>query len=50
MAEQRAGRLRSELEYADIEEIIAGGMHEYLDGVQTRLNGVGAAIHETFFR
>jgi uncharacterized alpha-E superfamily protein len=49
LAEQRLGRLRSEFDYARIEEIIAGGLHEFLDTFQARLNRVGEAIHETFF-
>ena len=32
-----------------IEEIIAGGIHEFIDGFQTRLNLVGEAIYEAFF-
>ncbi len=49
MAEQRLGRLRAELDYGNIEEIIAGGIHEFIDGFQTQLNLVGEAIYETFF-
>ena len=48
-AEQRLGRLRSELDYGNIEEIIGGGIHEFIDGFQTRLNLVGEAIYEAFF-
>jgi uncharacterized alpha-E superfamily protein len=48
-AERALGRLRGELEYGDIREIVGGGLHEYLDGFQSRLNRVGDAIHETFF-
>jgi uncharacterized alpha-E superfamily protein len=48
-AEQRMGRLRSELDYAHIQEIIAGGLHEFIDNFQVKLNDVGLAIHETFF-
>jgi uncharacterized alpha-E superfamily protein len=48
-AEQRLGRLRSELGYARIEEIIRDGLHEFIDGFQTRLNEVGQAIAKTFF-
>ena len=29
--------------------IVAAGLHEYLDALQTRLNLVGAGIHDTFF-
>jgi uncharacterized alpha-E superfamily protein len=48
-AEQRLGRLRADLVYATIEDIIDRGMHEFIDEFQTRLNQVGAAIHENFF-
>lgn len=48
-AEQRLGRLRSELDYTGIDEIFTLGLHEYLDDFQARLNGIGEAIHETFF-
>ncbi|MCU0558970.1 MAG: alpha-E domain-containing protein [Desulfobacterales bacterium] len=48
-AERRLGRLRSELDYADIQEVFRIGMHEYIDRLQTRLNEVGAAIAGAFF-
>ncbi len=48
-AEQHLGRLRSELDYAEIDVIIKSGLHEYIDQFQTKLNNVGSAIHETFF-
>jgi uncharacterized alpha-E superfamily protein len=47
--EQLLGLLCSELAYAQVDEIIAGGLHEYLDGLQTKMNQVGAHIHDTFF-
>lgn len=47
-AEQRLGRLRSELDYAQVDEIIARGLHEFLDAFQAKLNEVGTAIFETF--
>jgi uncharacterized alpha-E superfamily protein len=47
-AEQRLGRLRSELDYAQVDEIIANGLHEFLDTFQAKLNTVGTAIFETF--
>jgi hypothetical protein len=37
------------LDYAHVQEIIAGGLHEFIDNFQTKLNDVGLAIHETFF-
>ncbi len=47
--EQLLGELCSELAYAPVDEIIAGGLHEYLDGLQTKMNQVGTGIYETFF-
>ncbi len=38
-----SGLLCSELAYAQVDEIIAGGLHEYLDGLQTKMNQVGIA-------
>lgn len=49
MAEKRLGRLNADLEYTDIDEVIETGMHEYLDGLQTRLNQVDEAVSATFF-
>lgn len=48
-AERLLGELCSELAYSQIEEIIAGGLHEYLDGLQSRMNEVSDGIYETFF-
>jgi uncharacterized alpha-E superfamily protein len=48
-AEQRLGRLRAELDYTSLPDIIHRGMHEYIDEFQRRLNEVGEAIHEDFF-
>lgn len=48
-AERKLGRLRSDLDYANIDEIISLGLHEFLDEFQTELNGVGDAIFDTFF-
>lgn len=48
-AEQRLGGLRAELAYMSAAEIIGRGLHEFIDGFQTRLNLVGDAIFEAFF-
>jgi len=48
LAEKRLGQLRSELAYVTVEEIIGAGLHEFLDSLQTKLNGVGDGIFETF--
>lgn len=48
-AEQELGRLRSELDFTSIEDVIQMGLHEFIDQVQAGLNRVGEAIHKTFF-
>jgi uncharacterized alpha-E superfamily protein len=48
-AEQRLGRLRADLDYAQIQDIMAGGLHAFLHTFQARLNHVGTAIFDTFF-
>lgn len=48
-AEQRLGQVNAELSFAQVEDIIKFGLHEFLDGLQTKLNHVGDAIFETFF-
>ncbi|MDX2228711.1 MAG: alpha-E domain-containing protein [Leptolyngbyaceae cyanobacterium bins.349] len=47
--ERAMGRLRADLDYITIDEIFDTGLHEYLDGLQSRMNEVGAKIFETFF-
>jgi uncharacterized alpha-E superfamily protein len=48
-AEQHLGRLRAELAYTDSRQIIAMGLHEFLDGLQKKLNLVDHSIFDTFF-
>jgi uncharacterized alpha-E superfamily protein len=48
-AEQRLGQLRANLAYADVESIIQAGMHEFVDGLQHKLNQIDDAVYETFF-
>ena len=43
------GRLRSDMDYTEISDIIEQGLHEYIDRFQRQLNQVGAAIREDFF-
>lgn len=47
--EQLFGELCSELAYGQVDDIIAGGLHEYLDRLQTQMNRVGTGIADTFF-
>jgi len=48
-AEQRMGRLLAELNYMLIDDIMSEGLHEFLDGLQTKLNRIDDGIFETFF-
>jgi uncharacterized alpha-E superfamily protein len=48
LGEKRLGQLRGELAYADIDEIVSRGLHEFLDSLQRKLNAVGDAIFQTF--
>jgi uncharacterized alpha-E superfamily protein len=48
-AEQWLGRLRSELDYLHIDEVMCRGLHEFIDELQTNLNRVGESICDCFF-
>ena len=47
--EQQLGQLRAELAYTSAAQIIQGGLHEFVDDLQQRLNAIGEGIGETFF-
>jgi uncharacterized alpha-E superfamily protein len=47
--ERSLGKLRSDLDYITIEEIVQQGLHEFLDDLQSRMNEVGDTIFTTFF-
>src|SRR5205823_5803075 len=48
-AEKMIGQLCSDLAYANVDDIVNSGLHEYLDDLQTRMNQVSTGIYETFF-
>lgn len=48
-AERTLGRLRSELDYIMVEEIIQVGLHEFLDSLQAQINETGDKVFNTFF-
>jgi uncharacterized alpha-E superfamily protein len=48
-AEQHLGRLQAELSYTSVEQIIAEGLHEFLDALQSNLNLIDQGIFESFF-
>jgi uncharacterized alpha-E superfamily protein len=49
-AEHKLGKLRSELDFMSIEEVIEGGLHQFLDATQDRLNLVSQEINNTFMK
>lgn len=48
-AERQLGKLKSDLSYTDISDVMRVGIHEFLDDFQSHLNSVGKSINETFF-
>lgn len=48
-SERLLGRLRAELDFAKIDEIMEHGLHQYVDALQVQLNDVGGAIQKQFF-
>lgn len=48
-AEQYLGKLRYELTFLSIDDVISQGVHEFVDSIQVRLNRIGEEIHNTFF-
>lgn len=48
-AQKQIGMLKSQLEYADIKDILNSGLHEYIDDFQSKLNLVSSAVFETYF-
>jgi uncharacterized alpha-E superfamily protein len=46
--ERLVGRLRATLSFESIEEIMAGGLHAYLENIQRRCGQIHAAIHQIY--
>ena len=47
-AEKLAGRFVAELQFSTIDEVFAHGLHDYLDQVQSKLNGIGDALFNAY--
>ena len=47
-AEKHAGRLLADLQFGSADEIIAAGLHEYIDGLQAKLNTIGQALFQAY--
>ncbi len=49
IAERTLGRLCANLAYESVDEIIAQGLHQFLDQLQVRMNTVDRAVASSFF-
>ena len=49
LAEKNLGLLYSQLEYYDVNDVIKIGLHEFLDGLQIKINTISDAIHSAYF-
>jgi uncharacterized alpha-E superfamily protein len=47
-SEQRMGRLKAELDFASVESVIRCGLHEYLDGLQKKMNAIDDCLWDDF--
>jgi uncharacterized alpha-E superfamily protein len=47
-SEQLMGQLRAELDFASVESVIRGGLHEYLDGLQLKMNEIDRSLASDF--
>jgi uncharacterized alpha-E superfamily protein len=48
-SDRALGKLRSELDYLMMDEIIQDGLHEFLDSTQSRVNDIGDKLFADFF-
>lgn len=47
-SETRMGRLRSDLDFTPVSQILNSGLHNYLDALQIRINEIDNALHHDF--
>jgi uncharacterized alpha-E superfamily protein len=47
-AEKLLGQICSDLSYANVDDVMAEGLHEYLDTLQTKMNLASTGIYERF--
>ncbi len=48
-AERALDRLVAELDYTDLVDVVRLGLHDFLDAIQDKLNGLGDEVTHTFF-
>jgi uncharacterized alpha-E superfamily protein len=47
-AEKLAGRLLAELQFSSAQDIFDVGLHDYIDGLQAKLNSIGEALFQVY--
>ena len=47
-SEQVLGLLRAELDFTSVDRILSGGLHEYLDSLQVKMNTIDNSILNDF--
>jgi uncharacterized alpha-E superfamily protein len=47
-AEKLAGRLLAELQFSGVDDVLATGLHRFIDELQTKLNAIGAALFQAY--
>jgi uncharacterized alpha-E superfamily protein len=47
-SEQLMGQLRAELDFTSVETVIRNGLHEYLDRLQLKMNGIDNSLRDDF--
>ncbi|QDT09536.1 alpha-E domain-containing protein [Planctomycetes bacterium K23_9] len=48
-APKQVAALRHRLAHTSVKEVIAGGMHEFIDMIQVELNAASASLHQDYF-
>jgi uncharacterized alpha-E superfamily protein len=49
LARKRIAKLRHRLSETRVKEVLAGGMHQFIDSIQVELNQVGEAMNQDYF-
>lgn len=49
LAKERIAKLRHRLSETCVKEVLAGGMHQFIDSIQIELNQVGDAMNQDYF-
>lgn len=47
---QQIGELKHRLSFTEVKEVLAGGMHEFVDGLQRDLNAIGNTLVDDYFQ